>query len=86
MAYGLLGLRNQMEGEALQGLGDLAGQQRQNKALEDQMDQADRQQKMQAVGTGAGLGMMAGMQAGSVGGPMGAAIGAGVGFLASELF
>lgn len=79
MSYGLLGLRQQMEGEAMQGLGDLAGQQRQAKAAEDQMDQAERTQKMSAVGTGAGIGMMAG-------GPVGAAIGAGVGFLASSIF
>ena len=86
MSYGLLGLRQQMEGQAMQGLGDLAGQQRQAKMQEDQMKQAEKAQKMQAVGTGAGMGMMAGMQAGSVGGPMGAAIGAGVGFLASSIF
>jgi hypothetical protein len=79
MSYGLLGLRQQMEGEAMQGLGDLAGQQRQAKMQEDQMEQAERTQKMSAVGTGAGIGMMAG-------GPVGAAIGAGVGFLASSIF
>lgn len=79
MSYGLLGLRQQMEGEAMQGLGDLAGQQRQAKMTEDQMDQAEKQQTMSAVGTGAGIGMMAG-------GPVGAAIGAGVGFLASSIF
>ncbi len=86
MSYGLLGLRRQMEGEAMQGLSDLAGQQRQAKMQEDQMEQARRTQKMQAVGTGASVGMMAGMKAGSVGGPMGAAIGAGLGLLASSIF
>lgn len=79
MSYGLLGLRQQMEGEAMQGLGDLAGQQRQAKMQEDQMEQAEKTQKMSAVGTGAGIGMM-------TGGPVGAAIGAGVGFLASSIF
>ena len=79
MSYGLLGLRQQMEGQAMQGLSDLAGQQRQAKLQEDQMKQAERAQKMSAVGTGAGIGMMAG-------GPVGAAIGAGVGFLASSIF
>ncbi|MBT2772910.1 hypothetical protein J7J47_11820 [Halomonas sp. ISL-60] len=79
MSYGLLGLRQQMEGEAMQGLSDLAGQQRQAKMQEDQMQQAERTQTMGAVGTGAGIGMMAG-------GPVGAAIGAGVGFLASSIF
>jgi len=79
MSYGLLGLKNQMEGDAMKGIGDLAGQQAQAKRAEDQMDQAERGQKMSAVGMGAGIGMMAG-------GPMGAAIGAGVGFLASSIF
>ncbi|ASK18848.1 bacteriocin [Halomonas sp. N3-2A] len=79
MSYGLLGLRQKMEGEAMQGLGDLAGQQRQAKVAADQMKQAESAQKMSAVGTGAGIGMMAG-------GPVGAAIGAGVGFLASSIF
>lgn len=79
MSYGLLGLRQKMEGEAMQGLGDLAGQQRQAKVAEDQMKQAESAQKMSAVGTGAGIGMMAG-------GPVGAAIGAGVGFLAGSFF
>ncbi|WP_144982878.1 bacteriocin [Halomonas sp. C22] len=86
MSYGLLGLRQQMEGQAMQGLSDLAGQQRQAKLQEDQMKQAERAQKMSAVGTSAGIGMMAGMKAGSVGGPMGAAIGAGIGLLASSIF
>jgi len=79
MSYGLLGLKNQMEGDAMKGIGDLAGQQRQAKRAEDQMDQAERGQKMSAVGMGASIGMMAG-------GPMGAAIGAGVGLLASSIF
>jgi len=79
MSYGLIGLRQQMEGEAMQGLSDLAGQQRQAKMHEEQMEQAEKQQKMGAVGMGASVGMMAG-------GPVGAAIGAGVGLLAGELF
>lgn len=85
-SYGLIGLRDQMEGDALQGLSDLAGQQRQSKALEDQMAQADQQQKTQMIGMGAGVGAMAGAQMGAIGGPAGMAIGAGVGLLASELF
>ncbi len=86
MSYGLLGLRQQMEGQAMQGLSDLAGQQRQAKLQEDQMKQAEKTQKMQAVGMGAGIGAMAGAKIGAVGGPMGMAIGAGVGFLASSIF
>lgn len=85
MSYGLLGLRQQMEGQAMQGLSDLAGQQRQAKRQEDQMKQAEKTQQMQAVGTGATVGWMAGAKAGgSMGGPWGAAIGAGVGLLISS--
>lgn len=80
MSYGLLGLRKQMEGEAMQGIGDLAGQQRQAKRTEEAMDQAERSQKMSAVGMGATIGMMSPL------GPAGAVIGAGVGYLASEIF
>jgi len=79
MSYGLIGLRRQMEGEAMQGLGDLAGQQRQAKRAEEAMDQAENTQKMSAIGTGAGIGMMAG-------GPAGALIGAGAGYVLSEVF
>lgn len=78
MSYGLIGLRRDMEGQAMQGLGDLANQQRQQKAANDQMKQAERSQKMSAVGTGAGIGMMAG-------GPAGALIGAGIGYISSEI-
>ena len=80
MSYGLLGLKNQMEGDAMKGIGDLAGQQAQAKRAEDQMDQADRSQTMSAVGMGATIGMMTPL------GPAGAIIGAGVGYLASEIF
>lgn len=86
MSYGLLGLRQQMQGEAMGGLQNLAGQQQQQKALNEQMKTAERAQKMQAVGMGAGMGAMAGAKIGAVGGPMGMAIGAGVGLLASSLF
>ena len=79
MSYGLLGLRRDMESDAMQGLGDLAGQQGQQKRANEAMKTAERGQKMSAVGMGAGIGMMAG-------GPAGAAIGAGVGYLASEVF
>ena len=86
MSYGLIGLRRDMESDAMQGLGDLAGQQGQQKRANEAMKTAERGQKMQAVGMGASVGMMAGMQAGAVGGPMGMAIGAGIGLLASEVF
>ena len=87
MSYGLLGLKNQMEGDAMKGIGDLAGQQAQAKRAEDQMDQAERGQKMSAVGMGAAMGgMAAGAQAGGIGGPVGMVIGAGVGLIASSIF
>lgn len=79
MSYGLMGLRRNMESDAMQGLGDLAGQQAQQKRANDAIDAAEKQQKMSAVGTGAGIGMMAG-------GPVGAFIGAGVGYISSEIF
>ena len=79
MSYGLLGLRHQMEGEAMQGLGDLANQQARQKQANEAIKAAEKQQQTSAVGMGAGIGMMAG-------GPVGAFIGAGIGYIASELF
>lgn len=81
MSYGLLGLKNQMEGEALSGLQDLNREQQQNKMLKEQADQqqkAGRQQSQVGMATsGAMMGFM-------VGGPVGGAIGAGVGLLAGS--
>lgn len=81
MSYGLLGLKKQMEGEALSGLQDLSKEQQQNKMLKDQADQqqkANRQQSQVGMATsGAMMGFM-------VGGPVGGAIGAGVGLLAGS--
>jgi len=85
MSYGLLGLRKQMETEAMQGLGDLSNQQREAKRAEDRMDQAEKSQQMSAVGTGAATGAMVGATYGGWAGPIGAVIGAGVGYIASEL-
>ncbi|MGP9826908.1 hypothetical protein ACT048_20760 [Ectopseudomonas khazarica] len=77
MSYGLLGLKNQMEGEALQGLQDLSKEQHQNKMLEEQQEQAQRQQRQSSQ-----VGMTAtGATVGSYFGPWGTAIGAGVGFI-----
>jgi hypothetical protein len=87
MSYGLLGLKGKMEGEALQGLQELSGQQRENKRLEDQMDQASKAQNQQTgMLVGAAGGAWAGAKIGAVGGPMGMAVGAAVGFLAGSLF
>lgn len=78
MSYGLLGIQSNMEDQAMQGLGQAAQIQSQNKQAEDQMKAAKKQQTMSAVGMGAAIGM--------AGGPAGMAIGAGVGFIASRLF
>jgi len=75
-----------MEGEALQGLQELSGQQRENKRLEDQMDQADKARRQQTgMALGAAGGAAIGMKVGAIGGPMGMAVGAAVGFLAGSL-
>lgn len=85
MSYGLLGLKKQMEGEALSGLQDLSKEQQQNKMFKEQADQQQKAQRQQAqVGmatTGAMAGASIGASYGSVGGPWGAVIGAGVGLL-----
>ena len=49
MSYGLMGLRREMETDAMKGLGDLAGQQRQAKRHEEAMEQAEKQQKMSCL-------------------------------------
>lgn len=88
MSYGLLGLKKQMEGEALSGLQDLNKEQQQNKMFKEQADQQQKAQRQQAqVGmatTGAMAGAMAGASYGSVGGPWGAAIGGAIGLLAGS--
>ena len=80
MSYGLLGLRKDMEGDAMRGISELAGQQRQQKRTEEAMDAAENTQKMSAIGTGAAIGMMTPL------GPAGALIGAGAGYVLSEVF
>lgn len=79
MSYGLLGLQQNMEGQAMQGMQQAADIQRQNKMANQQLEAAEKQQMTSNIGTGAAMGMMAG-------GPMGAAIGAGAGFLVSSIF
>lgn len=86
MGYGLLGLKDHMEGQAMNSFRDLAQDQERNKMAEEQMEQARKSQQMGMAGTGAAVGWAAGAQAGSVGGPWGAAIGAALGFIAGELF
>ena len=81
MSYGLLGLKSQMEGEALQGLKELDQQQQQNKMFKDQADQAQKQQRQSSQ-----IGMTtAGAMAGTYVMPgIGTAVGAAVGFIAGS--
>jgi hypothetical protein len=81
MGYGLIGLKQHMEGNSLNAMRGLADSQEKNKIANEQLEQAAKAQKTSNIGMGAGIGMMAGAQAGSVGGPMGMAIGALVGAL-----
>lgn len=80
MAYGLIGLKQEMQGEALQGLSQLSQQQQQAKMAEDQMNQ---QAKANAQSSKVGM-ATTGAMAGSYFGPIGTAIGADVGYIAGS--
>lgn len=79
MSYGLIGLKDKFEGQAMDLLSEVSREQEANERLADQMDDAKSAQKKNTVATAAGAGLM-------MGGPAGALIGAGVGYIASELF
>jgi len=83
---GLISVGQNYKDQAKSGLQTVSTMERGREAVGDNLEAAEKSQKMSAAGTGAGMGAMIGMQAGSVGGPMGAAIGLGVGLIASELF
>lgn len=70
----LLNLKSQMQGEAIQGIGQVEQAEQQQEIAQEQLEMQSKQAKMSAVGTGAGIGMMAY-------GPVGALVGAGVGYL-----
>ncbi|MCU1717307.1 hypothetical protein [Pseudomonas sp. 5P_3.1_Bac2] len=80
MAYGLVGLKQEMQGEAMQGLSQLSQQQQQAKLAEDQMNQ---QAKANTQSSQVGM-ATTGAMVGSAFGPVGTAIGAGVGFIAGS--
>ncbi|MBP6953027.1 MULTISPECIES: hypothetical protein [Pseudomonas] len=80
MGYGLIGLKQEMQGEAMQGLSQLSQQQQQAKLAEDQMNQ---QNKANTQSSQVGM-ATTGAMAGSAFGPVGTAIGAGIGFLAGS--
>lgn len=80
MAYGLVGLKQEMQGEAMQGLSQLSQQQQQTKLAEDQMNQQAKANKQSSQ-----VGMATtGAMVGSAFGPIGTAIGAGVGYIAGS--
>lgn len=79
MSYGLLGVQGNMEDQALQGLGQTAQIQRENKMHEASMKEAQKTKEMSGTASGAMIGLMAG-------GPIGGVVGAGVGFLAGRFF
>lgn len=83
---GLINVGRQYRNQAMSGLSQAEGLAKARERTGEQIEQAEKSQKMSAVGAGAGIGAMMGMQAGAVGGPAGMAIGAGVGLLASTIF
>lgn len=83
---GLIQVGRQYEHQATNAMTRTAGLEDARERTGDQIEQAEKQQKMMGIGTGAAVGAMAGMKVGAVGGPMGMAIGAGVGLLATSLF
>lgn len=76
---GLITVGQQYKQQAKTGLSRAEGMADARERAGENIEQAEKSQKMSAIGTGAGFGMM-------VGGPAGATIGAGIGLLASSLF
>ncbi|MBE3662191.1 bacteriocin [Vibrio navarrensis] len=79
MSYSLLQLGSDTRRRALSGLQQSAAREELREQANENLKQAERQQTMSAVGTGASIGMMAY-------GPVGAAVGAAAGFVIGELF
>lgn len=76
---GLIQVGKQYQQQATSGLSRAAGLEDARDRTGEQIKQAEKQQKMMGVGTGAAIGFMAG-------GPLGAGIGAGIGLLATSIF
>lgn len=72
----LIDLKSQMQGEAIQGIGQSEQMEQEREIKQEQMEQASKQAKMSAVGMGASVGMMAY-------GPVGAVVGAGIGYIST---
>lgn len=93
MTYGLIGLKDRFEDQAVGLLGEASAEQEANERLGEQMDQAKRAQDQSTISSGAGMGLAVGMGSAKMGaaygawaGPVGMAAGAAIGFLATELF
>lgn len=76
---GLINVGRQYESQAKSAMGRADSLASARETAGDNIEAAEKQQKMSAVGAGAGIGMM-------VGGPLGAGVGAGIGLLASSIF
>ena len=91
---GLIGLGQQIKGEAKAGLLDVARQEASNRIVEEQLAQAKAAQEAQTMGTTAGLGAaygaattgFMGTSSALGGAAAGGAIGLVVGFLLTKLF
>jgi hypothetical protein len=69
MGYGLIGLKQHMEGNSLNAMRGLADSQEKNKIANEQLKQAAKAQKTNSIASGVGMGF-------AIGGPIGGAIGA----------
>lgn len=75
----MIGLGQQLKGQARQGFGVLANLEQQRNRANDQLELAEEQRTMSNVGTGVGIGM-------AVGGPMGAVYGGLAGLAFDTIF
>ncbi|MEW5251061.1 hypothetical protein [Microbulbifer sp. 2201CG32-9] len=91
-SYGLISVGRGVKRDAMQGLEQVAQQERERDMRNDQLEMAEKQQKATNVSAGAGIGasMAAGAETGAFAGPMGmlygAALGALAGWATGELF
>lgn len=79
MAYGLIGLKDKYDRQALDALGKVSSEQEKSEQLRKDMNDAEDMQRNSAVATGAAIGtaIMPGV---------GTAVGAAAGWLASSIF
>ena len=84
MGYGLVDVQRGLDREAKAGLADAAALEQQREMANDQLEQADKAGKMNAVATGAGTGAAIGSVVPGVGTVIGAGVGAATGYLMYE--